>query len=71
MRACAQTHTHTHTNTHTNKNKNRQTDGHKKEKNVKNQHFCNVGPPDTQYLYYSLDVESATLKGSLLPASTR
>ena len=29
----------------------------------------NAGPPDTEYLYYPLDVEGVTLKGSLLPAS--
>ena len=28
----------------------------------------NVGPPDTEYLYYPLEVEGVTLKGSLLPA---
>ena len=27
----------------------------------------NAGPPDTQYLYYQLDVEDVTLMGSLLP----
>ena len=26
---------------------------------------------DTEYLYYPLDVEGVTLKGSLLPAITR
>ena len=30
----------------------------------------NPGPPDTKYLYYLLDVEGVTLKGSLLPAHT-
>ena len=29
-----------------------------------------VVPPDTEYLYYPLDEEHVTLKGSLLPAST-
>ena len=28
-------------------------------------------PPDTEYLYYPLDVEGVTLKGSLLPAHIR
>ena len=28
----------------------------------------NAGPPDVEYLYYPLDVEGVTLKGSLLPA---
>ena len=49
----------------------RQTDGHKIEKILKNQHVVNAGPPDTEYLYYTLGVEGVTLKGSLLPASTR
>ena len=31
----------------------------------------NAGPPDTEYLYYPLDVEGVTLKGSLLPAHIR
>ena len=31
----------------------------------------NAGPPDTEYLYYPLDVEGVTLKGSLLPAHAR
>ena len=30
-----------------------------------------AGPLDAEYLYYPLDVEGITLKGSLLPASTR
>ena len=29
-----------------------------------------VVPPDTEYLYYPLDEEHVTQKGSLLPAST-
>ena len=50
----------------------RQTDGHKKEKKIQNTNtVVDAGPPDTEYLYYPLDVESVTLKGSLLPASTR
>ena len=49
-----------------------QTDGHKKEKNLKKTDtVVNAGPPDAEYLYYPLDVEDVTLKGSLLPASTR
>ena len=28
--------------------------------------IVNAGPPDTEYLYYPLDVEGVTLKGSLL-----
>ena len=48
------------------------TDRHKKEKNLKKSNtVVNAGPPDTKYLYYPLDVEGVTLKGSLLPASTR
>ena len=31
----------------------------------------NAGPTDTKHLYYLLNVEGVTLKGSLLPASTR
>ena len=31
----------------------------------------NAGPPDTECLYYPLNVEGVTLKGSLLPAHTR
>ena len=46
-------------------------DRHKKEENLKNPTLVNAGPPDTEYLYYPLDVEGVTLKGSLLPASTR
>ena len=29
----------------------------------------NTGPPDTDYLYYPLNVEGVILKGSLLPAN--
>ena len=32
--------------------------------------IIHAGPPATEYLYHPLDVESVTLKGSLLPAST-
>ena len=49
----------------------RQTDGNKIEKNLKNNTVVNAGPPDTEYLYYILDVEGVTLKGLLLPASAR
>ena len=31
----------------------------------------NAGPPVTEYVYYPLDVEGVTLKGSLLPAHIR
>ena len=31
----------------------------------------NAGPPDKEYLYYPLDVEGVTLKGSLLPGNIR
>ena len=49
-----------------------QTDGHKKEKYLKKPDtVVNAVPPDTEYLYFPLDVEDVTLKGSLLPASTR
>ena len=41
----------------------------KKSKNTNT--VVNAGPADTEYLYYPLDVEGVTLKGSLLPASTR
>ena len=43
----------------------------KKKKIQKTNTDVNAGPPDTVYLYYPLDVEGVTLKGSLLPASTR
>ena len=49
-----------------------QTNRHKKEKKSKKSNTAvNAGPPDTEYLYYPLDVEGVTLKDSLLPASTR
>ena len=41
----------------------------KKSKNTNT--VVNAGPTDTEYLYYPVDVEGVTLKGSLLPASTR
>ena len=31
----------------------------------------NAGPPDTEYLYCPLDIEDATLKGSLFLAHKR
>ena len=45
----------------------------KKSKNLKKPTLSvvNAGPPDTECLYGSLDVEGATLKGSLLPAHIR
>ena len=45
----------------------------KKSKNLKKPTLSavNAGPPDTEYLYYPLDVEGVTLKGSLLPAHAR
>ena len=49
----------------------RQTDEHKKEKNLKKNTVVNAGSPDIEYLYYPVDVEGVTVKGSLLPASAR
>ena len=43
----------------------------KRKKSKKSNTVVNAGPPDIEYLYYPLDVEGVTLKGSLLPASTR
>ena len=44
----------------------------KQRKILKNQHcVINAGPPDTEYLYYPLNVEGVTQKGSLLPANIR
>ena len=37
----------------------------------KNNTVVNAGPPDTEYLYFPLDVDGVALKGSLLPANTR
>ena len=48
---------------------NKWTQKRKKSKNTNT--VVNAGPPDTEYLYYPLDVEGVTLKSSLLPASTR
>ena len=42
-----------------------------KVKNQKSNTVVNACSPDTEYLYYPLDMEDVTLKGSLLPASTR
>ena len=51
----------------------RHTDGHKnKEKNLKNQHcLLSMLVPQIEYLYYPLNVEGVTQKGSLLPAHIR
>ena len=43
----------------------------KREKIQKPNTVVNAGPPETEYLYYALDVEGVTLKGSLLPASRK
>ena len=44
----------------------------KKKENLKQKNTAvNAAPPDTEYLYYPLDVEGITLKGSLLPAIRR
>ena len=44
-----------------------------KSKNLKKSTMSvvNAGPPDTECLYYPLDVEGVTLKGSLSPAHIR
>ena len=62
---CKQMHRHTDRLTH------RQTDEHKKEKIQKTNTIVNAGPTDIEYLYYPINLEGVTLKGSLLPASTR
>ena len=51
----------------------RQTYKHKKNKYLKKptMSVVNAGPPDTECLYYPLDVEGVTLKDSLLPTHTR
>ena len=63
---CKQTHRYTDWLT------NRQT-YEQKSKNLKKPTLSvvNADPPDTEYLYYPLDVEDVTLKGSLLPAHIR
>ena len=45
----------------------------KQRKNLKKPTLADVsaGPPDKEYLYYSLNVKGATQKGSLLPAYIR
>ena len=43
----------------------------KQKKSLKINTVVNAGPPDTEYLYYPLNVESVTQKGSLLPAHIR
>ena len=43
----------------------------KRKKTKKSNNVVSAGPLDAEYLYYPLDVEGITLKGSLLPASTR
>ena len=48
----------------------RQTDGCKKETKSKNTNTVNAGPPDTEYLYYPLDVGGVTLKSSCLPVNS-
>ena len=51
---------------------NRQTYEHEKEKFKKpTLSVVNDGAPDTEDLYYPLDVEGVTLKGSLLVADIR
>ena len=60
-----------HKNEKTDWHKDRQLD--KKTKNFKKPSLSvvNAGPSDTEYLYYSLNVESVTQKGPLLPAYIR
>ena len=43
----------------------------KMKKSKKKHYMLPILAPDTEYLYYPLDVESATLKGSLLLAYIR
>ena len=45
----------------------------KERKNLKKSRMSvvNVGPPYTEYLYYPLNLEGVTQKGSLLPAYIR
>ena len=63
---CKQTHRHTDWQTY------KQTYEHKKVKIWKIQQFIvNAGLPDTEYLYYPLDVEGVFLKVSLLLADIR
>ena len=41
------------------------------KKSLKTNTVVNASPPDTEYLYYPLNVEGITQKGSLLPAHIR
>ena len=43
----------------------------KQKKSFKTNTDVNTGPPDTEYLYYPLNVEGVLQKGSLLPAHVR
>ena len=43
----------------------------KQKKYLKTNTVVNAGPPDTEYLYYPINVEGVTQKGSLLPAHIR
>ena len=43
----------------------------KQKKSLKTNTVVNAGPPDTEYLYYPLNAEGVTQKGSLLPAHIR
>ena len=50
----------------------REINRYKKEKKSKNTNtVVNAALPDTEYLYYPLDVEGFTLKGLFLPAAAR
>ena len=43
----------------------------KHKKYLKANTVVNAGPPDTEYLYYPLNVEGVTQKDALLPAHIR
>ena len=43
----------------------------KQKKSLKTNTDVNAGPPYTEHLYYPLNVEGVTQKGSLLPAHIR
>ena len=62
-----QTDAQAHRLTETQTNRRRQ----KRKKTETTNTVVNAGPPDTECLYYLLDVEGVTLKGSLLPANTK
>ena len=63
---CKQTQRDTEWPTH------RQAEEHTKKKSKKPiLPVFNAGPSNTEHLYYALDVEGVTLKGSLLPAHIR